>query len=97
MTVNLNWADLHSPPAPGVTPPHRYATYTTLHEALEQAVADDALTAVSVTDTDTGALVADKARIDAYAKAKADLEAKLAATVEKANAAHLDALAGAAG
>jgi hypothetical protein len=90
MTVNLHWSDELAPNV------KRYGTFNTLHEALEQAVADDGMTAVRVTDESGDEIHASKAQIAEYADQKAKLEAKRDAQIAKLHEDHAAALANAA-
>jgi hypothetical protein len=91
MTVVLHWTEKLAENV------GRYATYNSLHEALEQAVADDGMTAARITDESGDEVLANKARIAEYAAAKRQLEEKRDAAIAKAHDAHQAALVSAVG
>jgi hypothetical protein len=95
--VHLHWTHRHSDTSGALNGPHVWANYASLQDALEQAVADDGFTAKWITDESDEKVLADKDAIQAYAAAKAELEAKRDAAIEKVHADHAKALAGAAG
>lgn len=89
----LHWNDALPAVAPGAEGPLRSATFNSVHEALEQAVAEDGLEPLRIANEAGDQIFCSKQQIADYAAAKAEGEKKVADKVAAAEEAHRKALA----
>lgn len=90
--VYLHWTERLPSMQPGTEGPQRWAAYASVHDALEQAAADDGLTARKITSDEGGdEVVRDKAAIAEYAKARAARDKQRDDEIQAAHMRHADA------
>lgn len=96
--VYLHWTERLPGMTPGTEGPQRWAAYASVAEALEQAVADDGMTARKITNDEAGdEVLRDKNAIAEYGKARAARVRDHQASMDAARQRHVDALAKLAG